>query len=99
MSDYEYLLKCFGQWGIDSQLICPVELVDYIQTSDGLIGTSSWKTWFLELEYLWNHRSEYKIFDIVHPEPWLREQMEEAKEKYLAGEDLPGFPRKRTTDS
>ena len=93
MSDYEYLLQCFSAWGLGSLLVCREELVDYVQTNEGIIGRSNWGDWLRDLEYIWDHRREYAILDVVDPEPWLREQVEEAREKSLAGEDLPGFPR------
>lgn len=93
MSDYEYMLQCFSHWGLDSMGICWEELVDYVQTNDGIIGRSTWEDMSRELTYLWEHRSEYSILCTVTPEPWLREQMEEAAAKCAAGEDLPGFAK------
>jgi glycosyltransferase involved in cell wall biosynthesis len=93
MSDYEYLLQCFSIWGLDSMRVCWKELVDYVQTNEGIIGRSSWGDMSRELTYLWQNRANYPVFDAVKPEPWLREQMEEAGAKCAASDDLPGFPR------
>jgi len=93
MSDYEYLLQCFSAWGLGSLAVCGEELVDYVQSSDGIIGRSSWSDWLRDLEHIRDHRADYAILDLIDPDPWLREQIEEARARSLAGEDLPGFPR------
>jgi len=93
MSDYEYLLQCFSFFGLKSLTVLPQELVKYIQTSDGIIGKSNFQDWLKEFEYIWDNRSNYRIFSEVDPEPWLSDHIEEIRSKALANEDLPGFPR------
>ena len=97
MSDYEYLLQCFGLWGLESFLVCHEELVDYVQSSEGIVGQSSWEDSWKEMAFIWDGRSRYTIFDVIDPEPWLREQVEEARSKAVSGEELPGFPRNPST--
>jgi hypothetical protein len=48
--DYEYFLQCIGQWGRDSFRINLLVLVEYLQTSAGVIGQSSYSDWATELE-------------------------------------------------
>lgn len=72
-------------------LVCQEELVDYVQTNEGIIGQSAWEDWWRDLQYIWDNRSQYGIFDTVSPVPWLPEQISEARQKAEAGEALPGF--------
>ena len=91
MSDYEYLLRCFSLFGQEAFGILPKELVLYIQTNQGIIGTSRFSSWLKEFEYLWGHRETYKVFQEISPEPWMMEQIQELREKAYKDEDLPGF--------
>ncbi|PSB59583.1 glycosyltransferase family A protein [Chamaesiphon polymorphus] len=57
--DYEFLLQCVSYWKRESFSVNPNILVDYIQTNQGVIGSSSYDDWAKELEYLLAHRSDY----------------------------------------
>lgn len=48
--DYEYFLQCIGQWGKEGFCLNPLVLVEYLQTSAGVIGKSSYREWATELE-------------------------------------------------
>jgi glycosyltransferase involved in cell wall biosynthesis len=93
LSDYEYLLQCFSLWGLEALLVYPEELVHYVQTNEGIIGQSTFEDEWREREFIWENRAKYGIFTAVAPEPWLRDQIEEAKARALSGESLPGFPK------
>ena len=47
--DYEYFLCCLEQWGTDAFAWQPSVLVDYVQTTDGIIGQSRYGEWAQEL--------------------------------------------------
>ncbi len=98
MSDHEYLLQCFSLWGLNSLGIWNEELVDYVQSSEGIIGRSSFEDEWQEWDYIWKNRVDYRVFQTVNPEPWLRDHVEKAKAKALAGEELPGFPQQVSVD-
>ncbi|NJL56667.1 glycosyltransferase family 2 protein [bacterium] len=51
-ADYAYLLQCLDCWGRDSFRLHPRILVDYRQTSEGIIGQSSYREWAAELQSL-----------------------------------------------
>ena len=91
LSDFEYLLQCFSEWGLGSFLLLKEHLVCYIQTSDGIIGQSNWKDWLNDQEYLWENRSRYKIFSILDPGEWMPQTIEETKSKIENNKNLLGF--------
>ncbi len=91
MSDYEYLLRCFSEFGLGSFLIYNEHLVEYIQTNEGIIGQSNYQQWLDELEYIWNNRAEYKIFSLVEVNLWMPQKIEDLKAKVRNNEKLPGF--------
>jgi glycosyltransferase involved in cell wall biosynthesis len=65
--DYEYFLQCLSLWGLDSFKINPLVLVDYIQTTLGVIGQSSYYDWAIELERIIENACNYSILQ-SHPE-------------------------------
>lgn len=91
LSDYEYLLRCFSEFGLNSFLIYNEHLVEYIQTNEGIIGKSSYQQWLNETEYIWHNRAEYKIFSAIDPALWMLEKMEYLKIKIKNQEKIPGF--------
>lgn len=91
LSDYEYLLRCFSEFGLGSFLIYPEHLVKYIQTNEGIIGKSKYQDWLKELEYIWQNKIAYKIFSIINPALWMPERIDKLKKKVINQEKLPGF--------
>lgn len=67
-ADYEYLLRCASVWGQDRFQLNPSVLVNYIQTSEGIIGQSNYQQWSEELEYIWMGRENYSVFETLSPE-------------------------------
>lgn len=55
-ADYEYFLQCIDRWGSDRFSILPTILVDYVQTSEGVIGRSTYSEWARELSNLLQHK-------------------------------------------
>ena len=61
--DYEFLLRCVDLWGREQFAINPVVLVDYIQTSQGIIGRSNYQDWGRELEWIVEHCRSYSCLN------------------------------------
>nr|WP_228035367.1 glycosyltransferase family 2 protein [Oculatella sp. LEGE 06141] len=91
LSDYEYLLRCFSEFGLGSFSLCPQNLVEYVQTNEGIIGQASFKDWLRESEYIWAHRSHYNIFSVVRPSSWMPEKIVDLRLKVYDNERLHEF--------
>lgn len=91
MSDYEYLLQCYSEWGQGSMAILEEQLVWYVQTNEGIIGQSNFKDWLKEFEWLAQHQNEYAIFQQVPTQPWLDNQIQDLRTKVAQQTQLPGF--------
>ena len=62
--DYEYFLQSLGLWGTDAFAIQPEVLVNYVQTTAGVIGQSRYGDWARELELICHRQADYPI---IHP--------------------------------
>jgi glycosyltransferase involved in cell wall biosynthesis len=51
-ADFEYFLQCLAVWGLDGFKLHKQVLVDYVQSSQGVIGQSSYADWATELQLL-----------------------------------------------
>jgi glycosyltransferase involved in cell wall biosynthesis len=91
LADYEYLLRCFSEFGLGSFSLCQRHLVEYVQTNEGIIGKSCFKDWLKEAEYIWEHRSHYQIFSTVRPSGWLPEKIADLRERIFYQETIPRF--------
>lgn len=60
--DYEYFLRCLGCWGAEGFALVPEVLVDYVQSSEGIIGRSKYVEWADEIDRLCVS-SQYPILD------------------------------------
>jgi glycosyltransferase involved in cell wall biosynthesis len=60
-ADYEYFLQCLSLWGADRFSLIPQVLVDYIQTSEGIIGQSTYQQWAEELQGLCRKADQYSV--------------------------------------
>ena len=63
--DYDFLLKCINQWDRSRFRIDPVILVDYVQTNQGVIGSSNYRQWAEELEWIINHKRSYPCLNAM----------------------------------
>lgn len=54
-ADYEYFLQCIQQWGRECFKLIEQALVNYTQSSEGIIGRSSYGDWAEELRSLLNN--------------------------------------------
>jgi glycosyltransferase involved in cell wall biosynthesis len=61
--DYEYFLRYLSSYGVDGCLIHWQPLVSYIQSSTGVIGSSSYENWATELDAILGDRAEYLALD------------------------------------
>jgi glycosyltransferase involved in cell wall biosynthesis len=50
--DFEYFLRCLDCWGSEGFALNPTVLVDYVQSSEGIIGRSKYWEWAEEIELL-----------------------------------------------
>ncbi|WP_346294089.1 glycosyltransferase family A protein [Sphaerothrix gracilis] len=57
--DYEYFLQCLEQWGHNAFTIHPRILVNYVQTTAGIIGQSRYGQWADELRRLCQNAEDY----------------------------------------
>ena len=62
--DYEYFLQSLGLWGTGAFAVQPEVLVNYVQTTAGVIGQSRYGDWAQELESICNRKEDYPI---IHP--------------------------------
>jgi glycosyltransferase involved in cell wall biosynthesis len=59
--DYEYFLRCIGCWGANSFRILESVLVEYVQSSEGIIGRSNYGDWAEEIDQLCAHANLYPL--------------------------------------
>lgn len=90
-ADYEYFLQCLSCWGEESFLLNPLVLVNYIQTSEGAIGKSTYQEWAAELKMIYEHREQYRVLSNRDVKSWLPLLIASYEEKYQKGMNLPGF--------
>jgi glycosyltransferase involved in cell wall biosynthesis len=57
--DYEFFLKCASYWRRESFGLNPAVLVDYVQTNQGVIGSSTYQEWAKELEWTIEQKRYY----------------------------------------
>jgi hypothetical protein len=60
-ADYEYLLQCAGNWGESTFKLNSQVLVSYIQSSEGIIGRSTYEQWAKELAAIAHNCNRYPI--------------------------------------
>lgn len=86
-SDYEFFLQCLSQCNPtqgEDFLIKPEVLINYIQTTDGIIGQSGYGDWANELQQLYENRLAYSMLG----EEWAN-WMPQAIEKYQQKSQVP----------
>jgi glycosyltransferase involved in cell wall biosynthesis len=59
--DYEYFLRCLDHWGMESFALYESVLVDYVQSSEGIIGRSKYGEWAEEIDRLCTNAQKYPI--------------------------------------
>ncbi len=62
-ADYEYLLQAAGVWGNNAFGLNQSILVNYVQSSTGIIGSSNYEQWAEELSKIVNNAGNYTILD------------------------------------
>ena len=61
--DYEYFLQCLSSWGQGCFKLNPEILVNYVQSSQGIIGRSNYGDWAKELKQIIANASAYQILN------------------------------------
>lgn len=61
--DYEYFLSCLNQWGMKSFSIASNANVFYTQTSEGIIGQSTYQEWADELSRICDYSFNYSAIN------------------------------------
>lgn len=89
-ADYEYFLQCLSLWGCSSFKLNPQVLVNYIQTSDGVIGKSNYKLWATELQSIYDKIEKYSILKQVKAQV-LVELIKRYEFKHQQGMNLLAF--------
>jgi glycosyltransferase involved in cell wall biosynthesis len=62
--DYEYFLQCLNAWGDTSFGILQSVLVNYVQSSEGIIGKSTYRDWAEEIDRLCVNGTDYPSIDV-----------------------------------
>lgn len=90
-ADYEYFLQCLSRWGQESFLLNPLVLVNYVQTSEGAIGKSTYQEWASDLKKIYEHREQYSVLSDWDVKSWLPLLISTYEDKYKNGMNVPGF--------
>ena len=89
-ADYYYFLQCLKVWKPEGFKLNPLVLVDYVQTSDGVIGQSSYGDWSGELESILNNADIAQIFTTEEVEE-LHQQAKAWRKKHSQSEAIAAF--------
>lgn len=87
--DYEYFLQCFNIWDESSFTLLAEALVDYVQTTDGIIGRSSYSDWAIELEMIIQNNSSYSI---LQSNPQYIKSLRKLQQKFSAKQQSNNVP-------
>ncbi len=88
--DYEYLLQCVQVWGQDRIRLLSKVLVNYLQSSEGVIGQSSYLDWVRELNLILQNRQKYQIINSsVHQ--LLKLKLETYQARAHKNQAIPAF--------
>ncbi|MBD2184962.1 glycosyltransferase family 2 protein [Planktothrix sp. FACHB-1355] len=90
-ADYEYFLQCLSRWGQESFLLNPLVLVNYVQTSEGTIGKSTYQEWASDLKKIYEYREQYSVLSDWDVKSWLPLLISTYEDKYKNGMNVPGF--------
>lgn len=91
--DYEFFLQCLGQCNHDQRedfLLKPTVLINYIQTTDGIIGQSGYGDWARELQQLYADRLAYTMLGKEWAD-WMPQAIEKYQQKSQV--PIPAFKR------
>lgn len=91
--DYEFFIQCVGQCNpssLDEFLFNPEVLVNYIQTTNGVIGQSGYGEWARELQQLYDERLVYLGMSEGWAD-WMPQAIQEYQKKSQV--PLPAFAR------
>jgi glycosyltransferase involved in cell wall biosynthesis len=90
-ADYEFFLQCVSLWGCSSFKLNPEVLVNYVQSSEGIIGRSSYKDWVTELTSIYSDFGRYSALKDNEATVWFPFLIETYLNKLKNDLLLPGF--------
>lgn len=88
--DYEYFLQCLNVSNEATFAIFPQVLINYLQTTTGIIGQSSYRDWAIELKKIIGNQYEYSI---LRSNPRYTEALKQLQEKYQAKQEKDNTPK------
>jgi glycosyltransferase involved in cell wall biosynthesis len=88
--DYEYFLQCSNSWNPDSFAILPQVLVNYLQTTEGVIGQSNYNDWAIELERIIENAHNYSI---LQSNPEYIKSLRQLQQKYQTRQAKNSIPK------
>lgn len=89
-ADYEYFLQCVSLWGCSSFKLNPQILVNYVQSSDGVIGKSNYQSWATELQAIYERKEQYSVLQQLNLQ-FFSELIRKYESKHHQGRSLPAF--------
>ncbi len=90
-ADYEYFVQCLSRWGTEKFLLNPLILVNYTQTSEGIIGRSHYGEWAFELSQLFGQVEQYSVLQNLEMRTKLIQLISLYHEKHQKGQKILGF--------
>lgn len=89
--DYIYLLDAISVWGMDAFQVYPKVLIDYVQTNEGVIGSSTFAMWYEELVRIWDTPKYQALFKKVGIDEKFLSAMGKYKKRAQASQTPKAF--------
>jgi glycosyltransferase involved in cell wall biosynthesis len=89
--DYTYLLNSIRSWGVGSFHFLEKDLVDYIQTSKGVVGSSTYAEWAEEFKRIWSSPTLKSSCDLFDGESWFPNFIKHFDKKAQEVNKIEGF--------
>ncbi len=90
-ADYEFFLQCTSLWGEARFRLNPEILVNYVQSSSGIIGQSSYAEWVRELKEIYSNSYQYSVLIDKDVTSWFPQIIQNYEKKVVSGLKLPAF--------
>jgi glycosyltransferase involved in cell wall biosynthesis len=88
--DYEYFLQCLNVWNEATFALLPQVLINYLQTTTGIIGQSSYRDWAIELKKIIENAHNYLI---LQANPKYIDTLKQLQEKYQTKQEKDNTPK------
>ncbi len=89
--DYTYLLNSIQSWGEEGFHFLEIDLVDYIQTTNGVIGTSNYSDWAQEFKNIWEDEQLKSSCDLFDAKSWFPKFIAYFEKKAREVNKIEGF--------